>query len=197
MKPDQSTTDDALSSIVLLSILGGNGIIALFDPPETNLKHQAIQETALATFIGWYAAMVLGVATRATFAARAFYTWGCAMCLLHIVVAFHVAYGWSHAAAVEHVKQLSGFGDGIYVNYLFVAVWLADVCWIWVSLDGYRNRPRWVSWVIHGFMGFIIFNAAVVFNRPFGRAVFALFFAAMLYYMWRPRDGPLAERADH
>jgi hypothetical protein len=188
MKPALSGTAVVLFVIGLFTLLGASsGIAALFDPQETNLKHPAIRETALAAFGGWCLAMCLGVATRATFASRAFYTWGCAMCMLHIVVAFHVAHGWSHAAAIEHVEQLSGFGDGIYVNYLFVAVWLADVCWIWVSLDGYRNRPRWMSWAVHGFMGFVFFNAAVVFNHGFDRAVCALFFAGMLYWMWRAK----------
>jgi hypothetical protein len=185
MKPVLSGTAEVLFVIGLFTLLGASsGIAALFDAPETNLKHPAIRETSLATFSGWCLAMCLGIATRATFAALAFYTWGCIMCMLHIVVAFHVAHGWSHAAAAEHVEQLSGFGDGIYVNYLFVAVWLADVCWAWLSLDGYCRRPRWVSWAVHGFMGFVFFNAAVVFNHGFDRGMCALVFAAMLYCVW-------------
>jgi hypothetical protein len=194
MKPVQSSTAEVLFVIGLFTLLGASsGLSALFDQPEKDLTHPAIRETALATFSGWCLAMGLGVATRATFATRAFYTWGCAMCILHIVVAFHVAHGWSHAAAIEHVEQLSGFGDGIYVNYLFVAVWLVDVCWLWVSLAGYRNRPRWVSWVIHGFMGFVFFNAAVMFNHGLDRALCTLLFAAMLYYMWRRDQARRAE----
>ena len=89
------------------------------------------------------------------------------MCLLHMAVAYHLAHGWSHAAALEHVEARSGFGPGLYVNFAFAAVWLIDVAWCWASLDAYRNRPRWVSRAVVGFMAFVLFNAAVVYNKTY------------------------------
>jgi hypothetical protein len=176
----------AATGIVLgmLSILGWNGAVTLFGPPDTNPTHPAIIETALATFLGWWLAAVLAVSSFRA-AARLAYTWGCAMCLLHIAVAFHLAHAWSHAAAVEHVERASGFGAGLYVNYLFAGVWLADAAWMWVSFESYLRRPRWVNWAVHGFLAFIVFNAAVVFNTGFTRAVCALFFVGLAVHALR------------
>jgi hypothetical protein len=95
---------------------------------------------------------------------RLVYTVGGLFCLFHIAVAFHVGHEWSHQKAFEHTGRSSGFGPGIFVNYLFVVVWLADVVWAWVAFDHYLNRPRWVCWAVFGFMGFIVVNAAVVFG---------------------------------
>ena len=56
-------------------------------------------------------------------------------------------------------------GAGIYWNYVFTAIWVLDVAWWWRGLQVYRARPRWVAINIQGFMGFMIFNGAVVFAK--------------------------------
>ena len=193
----QSRVGNAISVVLLLTLfLAWNSVAALFDAPGINSQHPAISETALATFIGWCLGVQIAISVRNptstrqqdAIGRRILYTWGCVMCWLHIAVAFHLAHGWSHAAAWEHVEQLSGFGAGLYVNYLFAVVWLADVLWAWVSLDGYLNRPRWMSWCIHGFMGFIVFNATVVFGTGFTRVFGALMFVAVALTMLQARS---------
>ena len=109
------------------------------------------------------------------------------MCFLHIAVAFHLAHAWSHEAALAHVEAASRFGAGLYVNYLFAAVWLADAVWMWVGFGSYLRRPGWVNRGVHGFLAFVVFNAAVVFNTGFTRAVCALFFAALAARAFRTR----------
>jgi len=96
---------------------------------------------------------------------RWIHTAACLLCLAHVVIVFQLAHHWSHQAAIEHTEEVSGFGPGLYVNYLFILVWVVDVAWSWIALDRYRNRLSWVNWLVIGFMGFIVFNAAVVFGH--------------------------------
>jgi hypothetical protein len=70
-------------------------------------------------------------------------------------------------------------GDGIYVNYLFALVWLADAGGrVWRS-----SRPAAAAVGEVGGVrvpAFIAINAGVVFNSGFGRAVCAVLFVAAL-----------------
>lgn len=103
---------------------------------------------------------------------------GCGLLVLHVAIAFDLAHRWSHAAAFEHTREVGGFGEGIYVNYFFVALWLGDAIWLLASPESYQRRPRWLTLAIHGFMAFIVFNAMVVFGTWVGRGLFAAFVAA-------------------
>jgi hypothetical protein len=184
--------------VLLTAVCGWNGVAALLTTPTTSTQHPAIFETALGMVLCWFAAVAVGVASRdpalvgvlGAPEVRLLYTWGCGMCLLHVAVAFHVAHAWSHNAAWEHVDQTGGFGAGLYANYLFVAVWVADVIWAWVSLGCYLNRPRWVSWCVHGFMAFMVFNATVVFGTGVRRYFGAMLFAALGVLLVRAAYNP-------
>ncbi len=121
-------------------------------------------------------AMALYVASLATrtFAprwSRIAWTAGCGVYLLHVACAFEYYHHWSHAEAyaftAEQTAAVVGldWGGGLYVNYAFTLVWLADVCWWWTDL----SRPRWIGWAVQAFMGFIAFNATVVFATGFSR----------------------------
>jgi hypothetical protein len=118
---------------------------------------------------------------------RLFYTWACVFCLLHIAIAFNDRHVWSHRRAYEHVESTSGFGPGIYVNYLFATLWLVDVLWAWVALEHYLRRPRWLSWSLLVFMAFIVFNAAVVFGMGDRRIVSGVLFLLPFYAIWATR----------
>jgi hypothetical protein len=97
-------------------------------------------------------------------AARWLWTLGWAAYVVHVVTAFHFAHHWSHAQAVGHVRAASGWREGIYFSHLFTLIWTADVLWWWARPAGYSARPRWVGWLLHGFMAFMVFNATVVFE---------------------------------
>ena len=84
--------------------------------------------------------------------------------LLHVALAFHHVHHWSHIEAMEHVRQASGFGEGLYASYLFTLLWTIDVAWWWRSPESYARRSIWLSAGLHGFMLFMIFNATVVFE---------------------------------
>ena len=84
--------------------------------------------------------------TRGRFA-RDCWTWALVCFLVHLAMAFHFYHHWSHAHAFERTRQVSGVGEGVYISYLFTALWAADVaCW-WLrpalcgSLGLGRSRP--------------------------------------------------------
>ncbi len=109
--------------------------------------------------------------------ARLIWTVGCLIFLAHVLCAFHFLHGWSHAAAYEATAretfEMTGWnsGSGLYANYVFLIVWVADVLWWWRGIEAYENRPRWISVPLIGFLGFIAFNATVVFGDPLSRAI--------------------------
>jgi hypothetical protein len=102
--------------------------------------------------------------------ARLFWTAGFVAFLIHVICAFHFVHHWSHAAAYADTARQTAevvgldWGGGLYANYAFAAVWLADVIWWWISPSSYLARSRWVEWIVQGFMAFISFNATVVFG---------------------------------
>lgn len=158
-------------------------VLVFLEPSGHNTAHDAIRFSALRVVLVWCLAWPIALVRRADGPGaadagrlRALWTLGCALLWVHTAIAFHAGHGWSHAAAWEHTEQLGGYGDGVFVNYLFALVWFADAVWAWVSLESYLGRPRWVTWALHGFFLFIVFNAAVVFGGWLSRAVFGMFF---------------------
>jgi hypothetical protein len=88
------------------------------------------------------AAYAIGTAciVRSSFTrARWIWTLGCAFYLAHVLCAFGFFHNWSHTAAyvetAHQTRELVGWnwGAGIFVNYLFTLVWLADVLWWWLA----------------------------------------------------------------
>ncbi|MBA4062698.1 MAG: hypothetical protein C0501_03135 [Isosphaera sp.] len=143
-------------------------LAAVVRDPGPDLRHPAVAGSAAAT-VGWMLLAWAGMPAATRFA-RLAWTLGFLTLLAHIAIAFGVGHGWSHAAAVEHVREVGGYGEGIAVNYLFAAVWAVDVVWWWADPAGRARRPRWVGWAVHGFLAFVVLNATVVFG-PAGRRV--------------------------
>ena len=97
---------------------------------------------------------------------RVLWALGCAFFVAHAIAAFHFQYEWSHTVAIRETarqtKALFGVdnGSGIYWNYIFAVVWVVDALW------GSRTKKPWIAWCVHGFMGFMFFNGAIVFASP-------------------------------
>jgi hypothetical protein len=111
--------------------------------------------------------------------ARWAWTVGCGVYLIHVAFAFQFLHHWSHAAAVEHAArrtfEVTGveFGGGIYVNYAFTLLWVADVVLWWRrSLAGKSISPVYY-WAVHAVFGFMMFNATVVFGPAFWKWIAA------------------------
>jgi hypothetical protein len=103
--------------------------------------------------------------------ARAAWTAGCLLYVLHVLAAFHFAHAWRHAASYEHTaRQTQAFtgvawGGGLWLNHLFTVVWATDAVWWWLAPQAYLDRPRWLTLSIHAWLAFIAFNATVVFGQ--------------------------------
>lgn len=109
--------------------------------------------------------------------ARGAWTAGVALALVHVLLAFTFVYDWDHeAAVVATVRQAAdrfgiGWRGGIYVNYVFVAVWLADTIWWWLAPSSRAARPAWVEQIRFAFFLFMFVNGAIVFAAGIGRVV--------------------------
>src|SRR4051812_41967809 len=93
----------------------------------------------------WLALAAYAVATAilvrspASPRARGLWTLGCGFYLAHVLCAFGFFHHWSHGAAYQatarQTRELVGWewGGGLFVNYLFTAIWVADVLWWWFA----------------------------------------------------------------
>ena len=140
----------------------------------------------LAVFL-WAAACGALLTRRSV--ARALWPLAWAACAVHVAVAFEWVHGWSHAAAFEDTRQKGGVGEGVFVNYAVLAVWCVDAMWLAGWPKGYARRPRWVGWAVHGFLAFVIFNAAVVFADGVSCWVGVGVFVALGWVAVRPSAG--------
>lgn len=112
----------------------------------------------------------------------------------HIVLAMAVRHGWSHASALEATAQQTNemFGlnwaGGVYVNYVFAVVWIAEL-FVWRQWpEGYASRPDWIRWSLRGFYFVILVSAAVIFASDWRRLMGAALVAVVLAsWITRPR----------
>jgi LPXTG-motif cell wall-anchored protein len=168
--------------------------------PPANLADNLTRNTVRLALLGYFPALALILLMRPSeflacggrgSLARWLWTLGWLTYLVHLAVAFHFYHGWSHARAFQHVRDVSGFGPGIFVSHFFTLVWTADCLWWWISPASYAFRPAWVKWAVQGFMAFITFNAMVVYESgPIAWAGLALFagLGGVLLYRWRRKD---------
>lgn len=112
--------------------------------------------------------------------ARWVWTAGCLVYLLHVFCAFQFVHNWRHAdayaATVRQTTEVARleWGGGLWVNYVFTIVWMGDTVWWWLAAKSYAARAAWLTALIYGFMGFIVFNASVVFASGISRWIGAL-----------------------
>lgn len=116
---------------------------------------------ALVGLFACWALLILRREAAARWAASA----GWVLMVLHYAAAFAIVYEWSHGAAAAataaDTKATTGsdFQGGIWLNYLFLLLWLIELLLWWLKL-----RPRWLFWLVHGFLLFMTFNATIVFE---------------------------------
>jgi hypothetical protein len=110
------------------------------------------------------------------------FTAGLALTIVHTLLAFAIVDNWVHEDAVRRTAMQTeavfgvAAGWGVYVNYAFLAAWLADAWWWRASPRGYV-RPAMLTWTLRTFYLIVIFNGAIVFasgiRRLFGAAIVA------------------------
>lgn len=150
----------------------------------------------LAATVLWAWAEILKISGTGHLArARGLYTAALVLALGHAAMAFEVAYSWSHRVAMEstaaQTAALTGirWGGGIFVNYLFLAVWTADAIRWWAAPAGYTNRRLPVDRLRLAFFLFMFINGAIVFAgttaRLIGVPAVAAVGAAWILNAWR------------
>ena len=88
--------------------------------------------------------------------------------VLHVAGSFEFFHHWSHSVAYRETERQTAelfrvrWGGGLYLNYVFVAVWLTDSVWWWRRPVGYASRPAWLRAGTQAFLAFMFLNATVV-----------------------------------
>jgi hypothetical protein len=145
-----------------------------------------VRSTVLAATVAWAIGEVLMRKPELDRLARAVWTSALLLMLVHVVLAFEMVYGWSHGAAVDATARQTAavvgwaWGDGIFVNYVFLAVWAADAAWWWLAPASRASRPARVEAGRTALFLFMFVNGAVVFAAGIGRVIGALSIAAVL-----------------
>jgi hypothetical protein len=159
--------------------------------PETNITTVITVRIALVCYaivVGLWLAGCRGRPWRNLL--RPVWTIGCGAIVAHVVAAFHYTHHWSHRDAVQstakQTQQLIGwaFGGGLYFNYLFLLIWIADVLFWCLWPEPYESRPASFAYGIHMYLFFIAFNGAVIFEsgvtRTAGVVTVAIFATILL-----------------
>jgi hypothetical protein len=146
-----------------------------------------VRGTMLLATIAWAAGEVLMRRSPASDRlARATWTAGIALALVHVGLAFEFVHAWDHEAAVAATARQAadrfgwGWRGSIYVNYLFLALWLADAAWWWIAPASHAARPLRVETARLALFIFMFVNGAVIFASATGRIVGVAAVAAVL-----------------
>ena len=95
----------------------------------------------------------------------------------HAVAAMHLFHHWSLEHAIADTARQTGelmgveFGQGIWFSFLLIGVWWGDILWAWLAPQSHARRPAWLTYALHGYAFFILFNGAIVFERGVTRPV--------------------------
>lgn len=153
----------------------------------------AIFWTVAASTLAWALAECWRVLGWQMMLARLVWSAGVVAMTVHAVSAFAIVYRGSHEVALaETARQtaaLTGFdsGSGLYVNYAFLAIWLADAAWWWSS-PAARGRTAGLGWARLGFFLFMFVNGAVIFAdgwiRTIGIVSITAVIAATIARLW-------------
>jgi branched-chain amino acid transport system substrate-binding protein len=102
---------------------------------------------------------------------RLVWTAGSLVNLAHVCLAMQLAHGWDQERAYRAIARQTyeetglDWGGGLYINYLFSTIWLADAAVWWLWPRRYSARPRWLQRLFQGVFLFMFFNATVVFGK--------------------------------
>ena len=140
-------------------------------------------------YVAWLTVTVLGWGEKSGRASRMLWSLAGVVLVVHILIAFHFAHGWSHDDALRHAArrtvEVTGaeFAAGLYFNYVLLGVWL------WLTLRLWRRpAPRVLPLplsekILHGIVIFFVYHATAVFGPPFWKLVVGAV-AALLSLAW-------------
>lgn len=147
---------------------------------------------AMLVMVGVYAAELAG--TKRCHRCLAF-LWlvGALLALGHSLGSLITFHHGNQAEALESTAQqtqaLLGFrfGAGLYVNYVFVVVWLLDATLRLGVRNKYERFPNAYFYCVHGFLIFIAINGAIVFKAGLVRVIGILSVLLLSVMAWRRR----------
>jgi len=115
--------------------------------------------------------------------------------LYHSIGALLAFHEGSHDAAFKSTAKQTedmlgfSFGIGLYVNYLFVSVWLLDALFRFLKPEAYHKMGAYFHWTVYSFLSFIAINGTVVFKDGWIRWL-TLAAITGLVAMWLVRPTP-------
>ena len=124
---------------------------------------------------------------------------GAIVCSIHIIVALAVRHGWSHQSSIEATAAQTAavyglhWGGGVYFNYLFAGLWLAEGVWWCIKPGSFVSRPTAAVFIVRAFYLLIIVNAAIVFAAPSHRFAGAGLVLGLLW-AWRPGAAAVSQK---
>jgi len=101
--------------------------------------------------------------------ARVAWTIGALALLAHTALAFQVRHAWSHQHASDAIARRTeeivgiAWAGGIWINYLFAALWMGEAAWWWARPAGFLGRPRAALWSVRLVFLTMFVNGAIVF----------------------------------
>ena len=164
-----------------------------------------LRATAWLSLAAWVAseAILSTARPRREERARASFTFGALALLLHTGLALHWRHAWSQADAMREIARQSAevtgiaFGSGLFVNYAFVAFWLAEAVAWWFRPSRFLARSAGARWASRAVYVFMFVNGAIVFGhgpvRVFG-TIAILAVCLCWYRAGAANEGPRARR---
>lgn len=170
--------------VTLVSILWILALLQAFTLPlltrPDNPGDGQVRYTIRVALLCYFLTCMILTSGNANRLARLIWSLGCISYFIHVALAFHHHFEWSHEAAIQHTQERSGFGQGIYASHLFTLAWTFDVLWWWVSCPSYQSRRAWIGYCLHGFMAFMVFNATIIFEQFVIRWLGVVFFLSLI-----------------
>jgi len=164
---------------------------------ETLAEHASLWaiRVALLAMVVTFAMQLRGLAELSN-VVRGTWLVGATAAFGHSALALLSFHDGSHAAAFEATAQQTeellgvAVGVGLYVNYIFVAVWLVDALLRCFRADLYRLLPYWYRVAMYSFLIFIAFNGTVVFKDGWLRLLGLIVTAVLLVMWWKSERKP-------
>ena len=131
--------------------------------------------------------------------ARPVWLLGAFFYLAHVAAAFGIHHDWSHADAYRYTAARTeaflglAWGGGLWANYAFTALWVAEgVWWQFQPASHARRSPAWTT-AIRSIFFFMIANGGVMFVDS-SRRLLGVAILAALVWIWR-RDAAARGRS--
>lgn len=158
--------------------------------------------TIYTSLLSYLLALICWVTKQTAGGYRWLWTAGCGLLWAHAACAFHFYLGWSHTMAVaETAAQTEAvlgwpFGQGIWFSYLLMLIWLVDVVWMWRFPEALSTRWSYVSFAVHAYAFFILFNGTVIFEEGIVRwaGVIGTLWAGRLAWRYRRHKRPVSKQ---